>query len=54
MQNSFEQWRKQFRGIQYSSKQYTDLGPGEGKYSVVKISDINDDFLDCSRLSMLI
>ena len=25
-----------FRGIQYSSKQYTDLGPGEGKYSVVK------------------
>ena len=42
---------KTFRGIQYSSKQYTDLGPGEGKYSVVKISDINDDFLDCSRLS---
>lgn len=40
-----------FRGIQYSSKQYTDLGPGEGKYSVVKISDINDDFLDCSGLS---
>lgn len=42
---------KTFRGIQYSSKQYTDLGPGEGKYSVVKISDINDDFLDCSGLS---
>ena len=42
---------KTFRGIQYNSKQYTDLGPGEGKYSVVKISDINDDFLDCSRLS---
>lgn len=42
---------KTFRGIQYSSKQYTDLGPGEGKYSVVKISDINDEFLDCSRLS---
>ena len=40
-----------FRGIQYSSRQYTDLGPGEGKYSVVKISDINDDFLDCSGLS---
>jgi len=40
-----------FRGIQYSSKQYTDLGPGEGKYSIVKISDINDDFLDCSGLS---
>ena len=40
-----------FRGIQYSSKQYTDQGPGEGKYSVVKISDINDDFLDCSGLS---
>lgn len=40
-----------FRGIQYSSKQYTDLGPGEGEYSVVKISDINDDFLDCSGLS---
>lgn len=40
-----------FRGIQYSSKQYTDLGPGEGKYSVVKISDVNDDFLDCSGLS---
>lgn len=40
-----------FRGIQYSSKQYTDLGPGEGKYSVVKISDIKDDFLDCSGLS---
>ena len=42
---------KTFRGIQYSSKQYIDLGPGEGKYSVVKISDINDDFLDCSGLS---
>lgn len=42
---------KTFRGIQYSSKQYTDLGPGEGKYSVVKISDVNDDFLDCSGLS---
>lgn len=39
-----------FRGIQYSSRQYTDLGPGEGKYSVVKISDIKDDFLDCSGL----
>ena len=42
---------KTFRGIQYSSKQYIDLGPGEGKYSVVKISDINDDFPDCSGLS---
>lgn len=40
-----------FRGIQYSSKQYTELSPGKGKYNVVKISDINDDFLDCSGLS---
>ena len=43
-----------FRGVQYTSKQYTELNPGEGKYDILKISDINDDFLECTDQHLLI
>lgn len=42
-----------FRGVQYTSKQYTELNPGEGKYDILKISDINDDFLECTDLASI-